>query len=53
MNVLTIKEKIYLGARERYNIAQKDDGTLLPNRIVLSFFRPFVLEIVSLLDPRS
>ena len=25
MNILTIKEKIYLNAKKRYNIIQKDD----------------------------
>ena len=53
MNELTAKERIYLGARERHNITLKDDGDDAPSQIVLSSFRPFVLGIVSLLDPWS
>ena len=56
MNVLIIKERIYLNARERYNIIQKnnkddeDDKTICQIRIVFSFFHFFVLEIISLLN---
>ena len=55
MNVLTIKKKIYLNARKRYNIIQKDDETTETSRRFIkpeSFFRPFVLEIISLLNLR-
>ena len=59
MNVLTAKERIYLGARERHNIVQKDDGDDgddwddAPSQIVLVVLVVlFVLGIVSLLDPR-
>ena len=46
MNELTTKERIYLGARERHNIAQEDDGddgTTGTTRQARSSFRPFVL----------
>ena len=49
MNELIVKKRIYLNARERYNIARKDDGnngTTETTRQVKSFFRPFVLSFL-------
>ena len=46
INELTIKERIYLSARERYNIIQKndeDDETIKMTRQNKSFFYSFVL----------
>ena len=46
MNKLIIKKRIYLGAKERYNIIRKDDRddeTIKTTRQVRSSFRSFVL----------
>ena len=46
MNILTIKERIYLNARERYNIIQKNNETIeTPRRFTKpeSSFYSFVL----------
>ena len=46
MNELIIKKRIYLGARKRHNITQKDnedDGTIETTCQAKSFFRSFVL----------
>ena len=46
MNKLTIKERIYLNAKKRYNIIQKndkDDETTKRSIKFKSFFRLFVL----------
>ena len=60
MNVLIIKKRIYLNARERYNIIQKDDGDdgddwddASSQIVLIVLVVLFVLGIVSLLDPRS
>ena len=50
MNKLTVRERIYLSARERYNIIRKDDENDALNQIVFSFFRLFIFEIIFLLD---
>ena len=46
MNILTIKERIYLNARKRYNIVQKNNknnGMTETTRQVRSSFYSFVL----------
>ena len=46
MNKLIIRERIYLSAKERYNITQKndrDDEMIKTTRQIRSSFRPFVL----------
>ena len=55
MNVLTARERIYLGAKERHNIIQEDDGDdgddALSQIVLIVLVVLFVLGIVSLLDP--
>ena len=57
MNILIIKERIYLNARKRYNIILKNDGDdgddgddALSQIVLVIFVVLFVLRIVSLLD---
>ena len=56
INILTIKKRIYLSAKERHNIIQEDDETTrTPRRLIKpeSSFRSFVLEIIFLLNFKS